>query len=298
MTSHLTKPPSLFTLGCMSLGSDLSKINEHINIARTAMEAGVWFHASPTYNRGFTFMILRMAFDEARHRVPPMIIKIRCAPAKLLRFEVDDALLRLKLDRIDVAQLVFTETGGFRPLVDDFQSGGPIREVCRKLRDEGKVGQFCPQIDLASSSALAPLAQSGAFDGFVLYLNPLERDVDDAVWNLLQRQGTPLWALRTVAGALGESSRLLQHRAKHPDDPNIPLASKISAIAAASGVGGWTDFCLRYARSVPHLQTTIGGTADLAHLQRFLEAATMTVALPNDVMLQVDSVRKTRAAKN
>jgi len=91
----IAKPPSLFTFGCMSLGKDLAKLNDHIHVARTAMDAGVWFHASPTYNRGFTYMVLRMAFDEARSQVPPIIIKIRCGTPRLLRFEVEDALVRM-----------------------------------------------------------------------------------------------------------------------------------------------------------------------------------------------------------
>ncbi len=96
----------------MSLGTHLDRMTDHIRVARTAMDAGVWFHASPTYNRGFTYMILRMAFDESRRQVPPMIVKIRCGSVRILRFEVEDALRRMGLERIDVAQLVFTETGG------------------------------------------------------------------------------------------------------------------------------------------------------------------------------------------
>jgi aryl-alcohol dehydrogenase-like predicted oxidoreductase len=284
-------PPTLFTFGSMSLGSDLAKIDEHIRIARTAMDAGVWFHASPTYNRGFTYMILRMAFDEARHLVPPMIIKIRCGWPKLLRFEVEDALRRMAIDRIDVAQLVFTETGGAGPFVHDFLTGGPIAQVYDDLRREGKVAQFCPQIDRESSPFFLPLAQRKAFDGYVLYLNPLERDVDDAMWAFLQKQGAPLWALRTVAGALGEPARLEQHRIKNPADPNLLVAERVAAIAAKAGTRDWTEFCLRYAASVPGLKTTIGGTADLAHLKHFLSAASSAVALPDDVISEIDSAR-------
>jgi len=54
------------------------------------MEAGVWFHSSPTYNSGFTFMVLRRAFDENRTRVPRMIVKVRDATPELMRFEVED----------------------------------------------------------------------------------------------------------------------------------------------------------------------------------------------------------------
>lgn len=66
MENHIppNRSPSLYTFGCMSLGSDLGRLDDHIRVARQAMEAGIWFHASPTYHRGFTYMVLRMAFDE------------------------------------------------------------------------------------------------------------------------------------------------------------------------------------------------------------------------------------------
>jgi aryl-alcohol dehydrogenase-like predicted oxidoreductase len=291
MTHPTLKPPTFFTFGCMSLGTDLLKLDEHIRIARTAMDAGVWFHASPTYNRGFTYMVLRMAFDEARSKVPPMIIKIRCGTPKLMRFEVEDALGRMKLDRIDVAQLVFTETGGYKPVTDDFARNGPIAAECEQLRREGKVSQFCPQVEVNCSQAFLPLAERGVFDGFVLYLNPLQRDADDAMWNHLQTQGTPLWALRTVAGAAGEPARLEKRRKETPDDANLRKIERLAAIAAEVGCD-WTAFCMRYAASVLGLKTTIGGTGDLSHLNHFLSASNAAKPLPPDVMAVIDAARR------
>ncbi len=281
--------PSLFTFGCMSLGQDLSRLDDYVRVARTAMAAGVWFHASPTYHRGFTYMVLRLAFDEARSQVPPLLIKIRCGSARLLRFEVEDALRRLGVAQIAVAQLVFTETGP-GPLVHDFLHGGPIAETCSALRREGKVARFCPQCDVASSAALVPLARRGAFDGFVLYLNPLQQDADAALWQVLQEQRIPLWALRTVAGALGDPVRYEQRRREQPADSLLPAAARLRDCAQRLGCD-WTEFCLRYARSVPGLQTTIGGTADMAHLQRFLEVASVAQPLPAEVLAEIDAAR-------
>jgi len=274
----------------MSLGTHLDRIDAHIKVARTAMDAGVWFHASPTYNRGFTYMVLRMAFDEARSQVPPIIIKIRCGTPRLLRFEVEDALVRMKLERIDVAQLVFVETGGHQQLVNDFTHGGPLKGVCDDLRREGKVSQFCPQIDRNASPGFLPIANK--FDGYLIYLNPLERDADDAMWDHMQKQGTPLWALRTLAGAIGEPARIEKIRTEKPDDKNLPKAERLAALAKESGCKDWTDFCLRYAASVPNLKTTIGGTGDLAHLNQFLSGANNAKPLTADVMAAIDAVRK------
>jgi len=286
----IAKPPSLFTFGCMSLGKDLARLNDHIHVARTAMDAGVWFHASPTYNRGFTYMVLRMAFDEARHQVPPMIVKIRCGTPRLLRFEVEDALGRMKLDRIDVAQLVFTETGGYKPVVEDFARGGPIAQACDQLRQEGKVVQFCPQVDVESSPGFLPITEK--FDGFLIYLNPLQRDADDAMWAHLQKKGTPLWALRTLAGAAGEPDRLELRRKETAPDSTHAKAEKMVALSNEIGCKDWTEFCVRYAMTEPHLLTTIGGTGDLGHLNEFLSAASNPQPLPVDVMDQIDAIRR------
>ncbi len=282
--------PSLFTFGCMSLGKDLNKINEDVRVARAAMDAGVWFHASPTYNRGFTYMILRMAFDESRRQVPPMIVKIRCGNPRLLRFEVEDALGRMKLERLDVAQLVFTETGGYRTVVEDFTTDGPIAAVCAALRSEEKVAQFCPQVDRESSAGFLPLTKK--FDGYVLYLNPLERDVTDEMWTHLQQHSTPLWALRTVAGAVGEPSWIEKKRQESPTDSTLAKAIRLAEIAKQSGHEDWTDFCLHYAASVPNLKTTIGGTGKLEHLNHFLATTKSAKPLPAEVMAAIDVVRR------
>lgn len=274
--------PSLFTFGCMSLGSDLALLDQHIRVARQAMDAGVWFHASPTYHRGFTYMVLRLAFDEAPGRVPPMMIKIRCADARVLRFEVEDALRRLGIDCIHTAQLVFTETGP-AALAHDFVHGGPIAEVCAKLHHAGMVLRFCPQCGVASSPTLLPLVERRCFDGFTLYLNPAQRDADPALWAALQQHATPLWALRTLAGAVGHDDRFAELQAAKPDDPAVQNARRLRHLAAEAGLD-WTTFCMRYARSVPHLQTTIGGTANPSHLDQLLSAATNPVPLPDDLL--------------
>lgn len=289
MTETSFRPPSLFTFGCMSLGSDLKLLEEHVRIARTAMDADIWFHASPTYNRGFAYMVLRMAFDEARDRVPPMVIKIRCGSARLLRFEVEDALRRLGIETIAVAQLVFTEAGP-DPLVGDFTHGGPIAETCAALREEGKVAQFCPQCSRGTSEALLPLAQRDAFDGFVLYLNPLQRDVSDELWNLCREKSTPLWALRTVGGALGVPERYEARKREKPDDPSLEAARRLMSVCEQCGCD-WTTFCLRYARSEPDLVTTIGGTKNREHLQHFLRAAEEAEPLPADVLEAIEKAR-------
>src|SRR5271156_4125932 len=134
-------PFTPFTFGSMSLGKNPADVAQDLAVARRAMESGVWFHSSPTYNNGFTFMVLRQAFDEDRSRVPRMIIKVRDATVSLMRFEVEDSCRRLGLDGIDVAQLVSMDP---RPgnLVDQLRGGGgPLADELASLLARGLIRQ-------------------------------------------------------------------------------------------------------------------------------------------------------------
>ena len=246
---------SPYTFGTMSLGADERRFEEDIRLARRAMEAGVWFHSSPTYHRGFTYMVLRMAFDQARHQVPRLILKIRDARPWLLRFEVEDALRRLGIDRIDIAQLVQAEVGRVPP---DFVAGGPLRAECEALRAEGKVGAFALYCDRARCEAVAESVATGAAAGILFYFNPVQREVTDALWARLEAGGIPALALRTLGGAF--------FREGTPDP-------ELEAVYRESGCADWAEFALRYAWSFPWVRTTIGGTASERHLTRLLEVA-------------------------
>src|ERR1700743_2909144 len=134
-------PFSSYTFGSMSLGRNPADVAQDLAVAHRAIEAGVWFHSSPTYNMGFTYMVLRMAFDEDRSKVPRLILKVRDATVALMRFEVEDSCRRLGLDGIDVAQLVSMDS---KPgnLVDQLRAGdGPLVDELASLRSRGLIRQ-------------------------------------------------------------------------------------------------------------------------------------------------------------
>ena len=173
---------SPFTFGSMSLGRNPAGITNDLAVARRALEAGVWFHSSPTYNQGFTFMVLRQAFDEDRSRVPQMVIKVRDASVPLMRFEVEDSCRRLGLDSIDVAQLVSMdpEPGN---LVDQLRGGGgPLADELASLRERGLVRQAVLFLTPQNSDAAIEAMKSGLIEGVILYWNACQRDCSDTAW--------------------------------------------------------------------------------------------------------------------
>ena len=263
--------PSLYTFGCMSLGTDADRIDEHVALARHAMSAGVWFHASPTYNRGFCFMVLRLAFDESPAEIPPLILKVRDPDPRWMRFEVEDSCRRLGIDAIDVAQLVSMTPD----LVEQLnRNDGPMVEELASLRQRGLVKRTAI---FTKSPAAADTVSHDLVDGLICYWNAFQRSCGDDTWARVQRDGTPLLALRTLAGG-PEDIRTADRR------------TSLSKIVADAGCKSDTEFNIRLAASYDCVKTTIGGTGRLTHLQQFLDAAQDARPLSSDVLEKVDKL--------
>lgn len=254
-------PDTLFTFGSMSLGRNPAEITQDLVVARRAMESGVWFHSSPTYNNGFTFMVLREAFEENRSSVPRMVIKVRDATVQLMRFEVEDTCRRLGIDGLDVAQLVSMDPQPGN-LVDQLRGGGgPLSEELASLRERGLIRQAVIFLTKENSDAAVEAAlKSDLIDGVILYWNACQRDCSDLAWAAICEHKIPALALRTLGG--GPADKAGKSKAES-------LADLIEKSACRSA----TEFNVRLAASEPAIQTTIGGTSSLAHLEAFLAAA-------------------------
>jgi len=271
-------PFTPYTFGSMSLGKNPSDITQDLIVARRAIEAGVCFHSSPTYNNGFAFMVLRAAFDEDRSRVPTMVIKVRDGSAQLMRFEVEDSCRRLGLDGIDVAQLVSMDSGPGN-LVDQLGTGGPIADELASLRERGLIREAVIFLNQKNSeAAVATAKRSALIEGVILYWNSCQCDCSDSAWAAIVEHKIPALALRTLGGGPAD---------KHTSQKSEVLAKLI----ADAGCRDATEFNLRLAASEPAIQTTIGGTSSLAHLEDFLAAASNSSPLPEEILTQARALQ-------
>ena len=265
-----------YTFGSMSLGRNPAYPEADLAVARRAMESGVWFHSSPTYNNGFTFMVLRMAFDAARQQTPRMIIKVRDGLVSLMRFEVEDTCRRLGIDHLDVAQLVsmHREPGN---LVDQFLAGsGPLVDELASLRARGLIHRAVIFLDRNNADSAAQAATHPLVDGVTLYWNALQWDCTPTAWQILQKNQTPVLALRTLGGPAGDEQ----------------AKGRRAALRSALPQLDESRLALRLAASEPLIRTTIGGTASLAHLEEFLAAAKVATPLDQATLLKVDAIRR------
>jgi aryl-alcohol dehydrogenase-like predicted oxidoreductase len=266
---------SPYTFGTMSLGKNPAQPESDMEVAFRAMDAGVWFHSSRTYNQGFTFMVLRMAFDARRNDRPRMILKIRDGSVPLMRFETEDCCSRLGIDHIDIAQLVSMsrEPGN---LVDQLTRGdGPLLEELASLRDRGLIHKAMLFLNRDNADAAVAAADHPLIDGVTLYWNPWQFDCTPAAWQRIVDKNLPVLALRTLGG--WEDSRLRERRTQM--EQALPEIDPV-------------QLALDLATADPNVRTTIGGTASLPHLENYLRAVENATP-PDDAIVQtVNRIRQ------
>lgn len=269
---------SSYTFGTMSLGRKPAEITEDLKVAQRAIDSGVWFHTSPTYNNGFTFMVLRLAFDANRQRVPKLLIKVRDGSVSLMRFEVEDTCRRLGIDTIDVAQLVSMD-GRPGNLVDQLRKGdGPLVVELASLRSRGLIREAVLFLTRDNSDAAVEAVKSDLIEGVTFYWNARERHCTDAAWAAIREQAIPMLALRTVGGG-------------PTDEATRAKADELATLIKAAGCRHATEFNLRLAASETMIRTTIGGTSSLAHLEDFLTGVPNAAPLPPDILAQVERLQ-------
>ena len=125
----------------------------------------------------------------------------------------------------------------------------------------------------------------GIIDGYIFYLNPLQRFASNQLWDLLVEKSEPIIAMRTVAG--GPVHRLRDEPGFAWKEYLQKRAFEVAPIFERSGIENWTEFCVRFAHSFSQVRATVGSTAKAENLQEFLVAAESIEPLPYDIVDQI-----------
>ncbi len=284
--SSLLTDLSPYVYGTTRLGDSQIPFDERVKIARLAMNAGVWFHTSHTY--GDALKVLHAAFDQDRTRVPRLIVKIGWSSLDELRDVIRQNLDPLGLDSLELGQLCLSG-----PLAEDFAKGGKCYDGFARLRQEGLVRRFVLEVfPWTSSVALKALEggyPEGIVDGYIFYLNPLQRFASNELWDLLVERDEPIIAMRTVSG--GNILRLRDIPGAAWKEYLQKRAVEVAPIFERSGIQSWTEFCVRFAHSFPQVRTTVGSTSRPENLSEFLAAAKDIRPIPRDLMDEILSLQ-------
>jgi aryl-alcohol dehydrogenase-like predicted oxidoreductase len=272
-----------YVYGTTRLGDAKLPFDARVQMARRAIDAGLWLHTSDAY--GDALQVLRAAFDQDRGRVPKTIVKIGWSNLPELRASIQKNIGPLGVDHIDIGQLCL---GG--QFAEEFRQGGACYDGFRQLRAEGLVRSFVlevfPWTSAGPLEALRAGYPDGVVDACIFYLNPLQRFASNALWELIEQRAVPIIAMRTVAG--GDVHRLRDVPGAAWKPYLQQRATEVAPLFERSGVESWLEFCVRFALGFPLVRATVGATSRPSGLEAFLSASSGRVLpLPADVHSQL-----------
>ena len=277
---------SPYIYGTTRLGYEKIPRQERLAVARAAMNAGVWFHTSHTY--GEALGVLAEVFKEQPTKIPRLIIKIGWDNINQLRGVIEENLKPLELKGMQLGQLCLSGE-----LAQDFANGGNCFKVFQDLKNEGLVrGYVVEAFPWTSEPALKALRAGytrGIIDGFIFYLNPLQRFASNALWEEIVKQKQPIIAMRTVSGGPVHALRDIPGFAWK--DYLQKRAVQVAPIFDRSGIKSWTEFCVRFAHSIPLVRATVGSTAQIQNLNEFLAAKDHLEPLPEGVVQEIQALQ-------
>jgi aryl-alcohol dehydrogenase-like predicted oxidoreductase len=241
---------------------------DHVKIARLAMDAGVWFHVAD-YGGG-VYAVLKQAFREDPAHVPPCIVKIDGITIQGFHDSVADALRRTGLSRLAIGQVC-----GY-PLCQEREA---LAEALAEAKAQGRIGSYIMDVIYPYSPAVMETAAASLFDGYIFYLNVMERELSNAAYAQLAAGNVPILAMRTFGGRDGVN---------YLKNADHPRRAALEPLFQQSGCADRLEFCVRFPLSLPNIHTTIGSTGSLANLRAFLDAA--TAPLPADVVAGIEAL--------
>lgn len=262
---------------------------------------GNWLHASPDYggagNAGGTFRFLRKACDDLGVR-PRMILKLfiegyesgapatTSDPVRNIR-ETLDVLGR---DSVEIAQI-----WGSDRLYRDFGNGGPISETLDLLRDDGLVGRYAFQLTPEVTVEQWQTLQGSVVDGYMFYLNVIERNVSNQVYPLLVNSGAEIISLRALGRIFvdydsWDSKTTPMPKYTHPDTPR--RVEELKNSYERSGCRDWLGFNTAYRRALPNVVSTIGMTTRAQHLHAYLEADRITKPMAAELAGEISALQE------
>lgn len=279
-------PPYVY--GTTRLGGDDVPREQQLTMARAVVEAGLWLHTSRQY--GHALEVLGEAFAERPDAVPPVVVKIGGGEPDDVRATVVENLDPLGIESVTIGQL--SPVDG---LDDELASGGPAVDGLLSLKNEGLVGRFV--LEVFPWTSAAPLAAlraghlDGLVDGYIFYLNPLQRFASNELWDELLDRDASIIAMRTLSGAPVHALRDVPGAAWQPYLRQ--RAAQVAPVFERSGIDSWAEFCVRFAFSTPQVVATVGSTSRQGNLDELLRHSRDAEPLPADVVRELLELQRT-----
>jgi hypothetical protein len=128
-----------YVYGTTRLGDNKIPFEDRVEMAKAAIDTGVWFHTSHWY--GNALEVLRSAFEIDRTKIPKLIVKLGGDSIEQLEEDILKNLEPLGINNIELGQLCI---GG--RLAEEFANGGDIYKELQKIKRERLVNRFVMEV--------------------------------------------------------------------------------------------------------------------------------------------------------
>lgn len=278
-------PPYIY--GTTRLGHADVPRPQQAAMARSAIDAGLWLHTSRQYDHALE--VLAEAFDADRSKVPPLVVKLGGGTAADVRGTLAENMAALRVDSITLGQLNPVDE-----LAEGLVDGGEIIGDLQAIKAEGLVDRFLLEIfPWTSTDALRALRAGhldDLVDGYIFYLNPLQRFASNELWDELLTRDASIVAMRTVSGAPVHVLRDVPGAAWKPYLRD--RAAEVAPLFERSGISSWADFCIRFAYSHPQVVSTVGSASRQEHLDELIAYSRHPEPLPQDLVDEIHQLQR------
>ena len=259
-------PPYIY--GTTRLGDETVPREQRVEIAERAVETVGWMHTSRQYDNAIE--LLGQIFAEHPQRIPELVVKIGGGTADDVR-----ATIAANIGPLGVATVTLGQLSPVEELEHDLVAGGSALDGLRRIRGEGLVGRYVLEIFPWTSDAPLAALRAGhlddLIDGYILYLNPLQRFASNELWDELLDRNSAIISMRTVGGGPVHMLRDVPGAAWRPYLQE--RAVEVAPIFERSGISSWAEFCMRFAHSTPQVMSTVGSASRIANLDELVDTS-------------------------
>ncbi|MDN4503517.1 aldo/keto reductase [Alteromonadaceae bacterium BrNp21-10] len=284
--SGLTQLPK-FIYGTTRLGDDSIDFDERVKIAHYAMESCSWFHVSDQY--GSAISVLAEAFKQKPDAIPKMIFKVEGESIEELRDVIQRNIEPLGVKHMDIGQLCLRGE-----LAEQYAQSGACYQDIEQLRSEGVIKQFVKEVFPWSSEVTYQALKAGhdeqLVDGYIFYLNPLQRFALNPLWDLIQQKDKAVIAMRTVCGNTPQALRDVPGAAWK--EYIQQRAVDIAPLFESSGIKNWADFCVGYALAHSQVQATVGSSARRENIDALVNAAQAPTLIDDKILKKITALHQ------
>ena len=283
-------PPYIY--GTTRLGDESVPREQRVEVAERAVEAVGWMHTSRQY--GNAIELLGEIFAEHPQRIPELIVKIGGGTADDVR-----ATIAANTGPLGVSTVTLGQLSPVEELAHDLVAGGPALDGLRRIRGEGLVGGYVLEIFPWTSDAPLTALRAGhlddLIDGYILYLNPLQRFASNELWDELLERDSAIISMRTVGGGPVHMLRDVPGAAWLPYLQE--RAVEVAPIFERSGILSWAEFCMRFAHSTPQVVSTVGSASRIPNLNELVDTSKRLEPLDGGIIDELFALQRRWSAE-